>query len=96
VAHATKGLPDHGALVSAAARSDCGKAAPTTTTAPTSAAPLAPTAPTTHGKAGKKEGNRAGTLTKAGKKEGNRGTLSGTSGHGKSAGKGKGHAKHAH
>jgi hypothetical protein len=88
VAHATAGLPDHGALVSAAAQSDCGKVAPTTTAPTTEAAPqLAPT--TTHGKKeAKKEKATAGALTHG--KSG----LHRTAVHGKSGGKGKG--KHSH
>jgi hypothetical protein len=83
VAHATAGLPDHGALVSAAAQSDCGKVAPTTTAPRTEAAPqLAPT--TTHGKKeAKKEKATAGAVTPG--KSG----LHRTAVHGKSGGKGK-------
>ncbi len=83
VAHATAGLPDHGALVSAAAQSDCGKVAPTATAPTTEAAPqLAPT--TTHGKKeAKKEKATAGALTHG--KSG----LHRTAVHGKSGGKGK-------
>ena len=60
VAKATKGMPDRGALVSAAAHSDCGKAARAEKAAKTKGDPTA-----------KKEGNRPGKPTKAGKKEGN-------------------------
>jgi hypothetical protein len=87
VAHATAGLPDHGALVSAAAHSDCGKVAPTTA-APTATAPteVAPLQTTTHGKKhAKKERVTAGALTATHGKSG----LHRSAVHGKSAGKGK-------
>lgn len=97
VAHATKGTPDHGALVSAAAQSDCGKAdkaekavAKAEKKAARAATKAAKKAAKAEKKAAKAAAKAAGT---AAKKEGNRGTLSGTSDHGKSAGKAKGQAK---
>ena len=95
VAHATQGLPDHGALVSAAAQSDCGKVPPAPTTeAPATASESGSTV--THGKGAAKREEKA--TARASKREAKTAaTAHGKAAtHGKSGTHGKGHTKHSH